>query len=97
MRPVRRMWIVGLLLLAGGSCAGAQEKVSPKAQQLAEALQALLPEYERAADGFEQALQALPGDAKTAVAADGARLQVEAIRSVRRGSAAGNTAARASA
>jgi hypothetical protein len=66
--------------------ATAQEKIEPKTQAIIDALEQALPEYERAADQLELALQpfAASTDRNVSLAVDCARLQILSLRSVRK-------------
>jgi hypothetical protein len=74
------------LALSSATAALAQEKVAPKTQALIDGLVKALPEYEKAADQIEEALQPFrkSTDDNVAVAVDSARLQILSIRSVRK-------------
>jgi hypothetical protein len=83
---MRSSSVVLIALLTFSNIAAAQEKLSPKAQQIVTSLEPLLPEYEEAAAGYEKALEPFrqTADPKQAAAIDSTLLQIEAIRSVRK-------------
>ena len=85
MRSTRLAFVAASILFAL-TLGLAQEKVDPKSQPLVDALLKVLPEYEAAADGFEKALEPYlkSTDPKIVASVDSVRLQILAIRSVRK-------------
>ena len=75
-----------LIWLSSPTTALAQEKISPKTQALIDALEKTLPEFEKATDQLDNALQPFSNsvDPKVVIAVDSARLQVMSLRSVRK-------------
>jgi hypothetical protein len=87
IRTLKSMLALVLVTLVAALETGrAQEKLPAKVAELVEQLEKALPEHEQAADGFEKEIARLADMRRPemAVALDSARLQVEAIRSIRR-------------
>jgi hypothetical protein len=88
MRRLRYFLALAFLALGGSVQVPGQErdKLPAKVRELIVQLEKDLPEYEKAADGFEKELQPFAGtaDPKVLAAVESVRLQIEAIRSIRR-------------